>query len=131
MTAYQPGDLVLVAFPYAGDAQYKNRPALVILDVGDADIAVARVTTQPYQTPFDFTITGWQKAGLLAPSVVRLHKLASPRQFTTGRPGIGLCHDATDLRIVGDGLICQFNFLPCQFRSARGERSPGPVSLPR
>lgn len=76
-TNYQPGDLVLVTFPYAGGAQTKNRPALVILDVGDADIVVARVTTQSYQTSYDVPITDWQGAGLLAPSVVRLHKLAT------------------------------------------------------
>jgi len=77
MTNYQPGDLVLIAFPYAGGARTKNRPALVILDTGDVDIVVARVTTRIYQTSYDVTITDWHGAGLLAPSVVRLHKLAT------------------------------------------------------
>jgi mRNA interferase MazF len=35
------------------------------------------VTTQPHGTPYDVTLTGWRQAGLLAPSVVRLHKLAA------------------------------------------------------
>jgi mRNA interferase MazF len=30
-----------------------------------------------YQTHHDVSITGWQASGLLAPSVVRLHKLAT------------------------------------------------------
>ena len=77
MTNYQPGDLVLVAFPYAGGTQTKQRPALVILDMGNADIVVARVTTQLYRTPYDVTITDWQAAGLVAPSVVRTHKVAT------------------------------------------------------
>jgi len=68
---------VLVAFPYARGTQTKNRPALVILDTGNADVVVARVTTQLHQTPHDVTITDWQGAGLLAPSVARLHKLAT------------------------------------------------------
>ncbi len=76
-TSYQQGDLVLIAFPYAGGTQTKNRPALVILDTGNADIVVARVTTQMHQTPYDVPITDWQGAGLLASSVVRLHKLAT------------------------------------------------------
>lgn len=76
MTIYQPGDLVLIAFPYAGGTQTRNRPALVILDTGDADIVVARVTTRLHQSPYDVTVTDWQGAGLLASSVVRLHKLA-------------------------------------------------------
>ncbi len=77
MTNFRPGDLVLVQFPYAGSTQTKQRPALVVLDTGDADVVVARVTTQPYQTPNDVAIADWQGAGLLAPSVVRAHKLAT------------------------------------------------------
>jgi len=76
-TNYQSGDLVLVAFPYTTGAQTKARPALDLLDAGDADVLVARVTTQPYGTTYDVPITHWQPAGLLAPSVVRLHKLAT------------------------------------------------------
>jgi mRNA interferase MazF len=53
MTTYQPGDVVLVAFPHTGKTRTKNRPALVILDTGDADVVVARVTTQLHQTPHD------------------------------------------------------------------------------
>ena len=77
MTSFQPGDLVLVAFPYTSGGQTKNRPALVILDIGDADLILARVTTQATATPFDVVLTEWQAAGLLAPSTVRLHKLAT------------------------------------------------------
>ncbi|MCI2431003.1 type II toxin-antitoxin system PemK/MazF family toxin [Candidatus Acetothermia bacterium] len=77
MTNYQPGDLLLIAFPYARGTQTKNRPALIILDTGNADVVVARVTTQMHQTLYDVTLTDWQGAGLLAPSVVRLHKLAT------------------------------------------------------
>jgi mRNA interferase MazF len=66
-----------VAFPYSGGTQTKNRPALVILDTGDMDIVVARVTTQPYATALDVAMQDWRAAGLLAPSFVRLHKLAT------------------------------------------------------
>jgi len=76
-TTFRAGDLVLVAFPFTGSGQAKLRPALVILDVGDADVVVARVTTQPYRTSNDVELTDWQGAGLLAPSIVRAHKLAT------------------------------------------------------
>jgi mRNA interferase MazF len=76
-TIFQPGDLVLVAFPYVESAQSKYRPALVLLDSGDDDIVVARVTTQMARTPHDGLLADWQGAGLLALSVVRLHKLAT------------------------------------------------------
>ena len=113
-------------------AQTKNRPALVILDIGDADIVGSEGNDPTYQTPFDLTITGWQKAGLFAPSVVRLHKLATlekalvRRHLGSLQPG----DRELDLRIVGDGLIYQFNFLPWRFRPALPERSAGPVCPP-
>ena len=67
MTTYLPGDLVLIAFPFSTGDQTKNRPALVLLDMGDDDFVVARVTTQEQQTQFDVAVMDWQKAGLLAP----------------------------------------------------------------
>jgi mRNA interferase MazF len=73
----QPGDLVLVDFPFTVSGPGKPRPALVILDTGDADVLLARVTTQSQSTAFDVIISGWHQAGLLAPSTVRLHKLAT------------------------------------------------------
>ena len=77
MTNYQPGDLVLIAFPFTAGPQTKSRPAMVVLDVGDADILVARVTTQSGQDDHDVLLHDWKGAGLLAPSTVRLHKLAT------------------------------------------------------
>ncbi len=77
MINYQPGDLVLVAFPFSGGGQAKNRPAMVIVDTGDADVVVARVTTQSAPAKQDLPIKDWRGAGLLAPSTVRLHKLAT------------------------------------------------------
>jgi mRNA interferase MazF len=76
-TSFQPGDLVLVDFPLTVSGQGKPRPALVLLDTGDADILLARVTTQNQHTTSDVAISDWQPAGLLAPSTVRLHKLAT------------------------------------------------------
>jgi mRNA interferase MazF len=76
-TNYQSGDLVLVDFPFTTSGAGKPRPALVILDTGDADVLVARVTTQSHGSAYDVPLAGWQPAGLLAPSFVRLHKLAT------------------------------------------------------
>jgi mRNA interferase MazF len=77
MTTYLPGDLLLIGFPYSGSAQAKSRPAMVILDSGDADVVVARVTTQQQQTQYDVLLKEWQIAGLLASSIVRLYKVAT------------------------------------------------------
>ena len=53
MTSYQPGDLVLIAFPYTAGGG-KVRQAMVVADTGDADIVVARVTTQAPLPPSMF-----------------------------------------------------------------------------
>ncbi|MBW3597309.1 MAG: type II toxin-antitoxin system PemK/MazF family toxin [Planctomycetes bacterium] len=76
-TTYQAGDLLLIGFPFSGGAQVKTRPAMVVLDTGDDDVLVARVTTQHHQSPYDVPLADWQGAGLLSASTVRLHKLAT------------------------------------------------------
>lgn len=52
VTTYQPGDVVLLAFPFTDGVRQKQRPALVLLDPGDPDIVVAGITSEPYTTAF-------------------------------------------------------------------------------
>ncbi|NMF81948.1 type II toxin-antitoxin system PemK/MazF family toxin [Nodosilinea sp. P-1105] len=85
MTTYEPGDVVLLAFPFTDGVRQKQRPALVLLDTGDPDIVVARITSQPYTTAFDVALSDQAEAGLLLPSVVRLHKLATLEKSTVSR----------------------------------------------
>ncbi len=75
MQNYQPGTVVLLTLPFSDAATFKLRPALVLLDIGDDDILVSRITSQMVQTAFDIEILEWQQAGLMRPSVVRLHKV--------------------------------------------------------
>ena len=77
MTPCRPGDVVLLTFPFTDESGAKRRPALVLLDTGDEDAVVARITGQSYATRFDVRIAEWQRAGLLLPSVVRVHKVAT------------------------------------------------------
>jgi mRNA interferase MazF len=77
MSSYAAGDVVLLEFPFTDTSGSKRRPALVLLDTGDDDIVVARVTGQLTATPEDVVLDEWQQAGLLLPSVVRLHKVAT------------------------------------------------------
>jgi len=77
MEYYRPGEVVLLEFPFTGIVDAKRRPALVLLDTGDDDIVVARVTSQITRTQFDVELAEWQKVGLLLPSVIRVHKLAT------------------------------------------------------
>lgn len=75
--SYQSGEVILLSFPFADAAGSKRRPALVFLNTGDEDIIVARITSQIPQTDFDVELVEWQQAGLLLPSVVRVHKYSN------------------------------------------------------
>ena len=86
MTIYQPGDIVLLSFPFTEGTQSKNRPALIVLDTGDEDVVLARITTQNYQTTYDYQVKYWQESGLLAPSTIRLHKIATVDKSLINRP---------------------------------------------
>jgi mRNA interferase MazF len=102
MTNYQVGDRVLVDFPFTVNGPGKPRPALVILDTGDADVVLARVTTQAQTTAWDVMISEWKQAGLLAPSTVRLHKLATLAKVRVRRR-LGIL-SASDRQLVGLAL---------------------------
>ena len=78
---YQAGELLLMDFPFTTGTQFKARPALVLLDAGDADLLVARITSQSVGTSYDVSLTDWRQAGLLSPSSVRLHKLVTSAKF--------------------------------------------------
>ena len=71
------GEIVLVMFPFTDMVRAKRRPALILLNAGDDDILIARVTSAPAAGEVDVTLTAWSAAGLLLRSTVRLHKLAT------------------------------------------------------
>jgi mRNA interferase MazF len=75
MQNYQSGSVILLKLPFSDAVTFKLRPVLVMLDTGDDDVIVARITSQITQTAFDVEIIEWQQAGLMRPSVVRLHKI--------------------------------------------------------
>jgi mRNA-degrading endonuclease toxin of MazEF toxin-antitoxin module len=76
MTHYEFGDVVLVDFPQSGISQRKRRPALIILDIGDADVVLAPITTKERAGPGDYKLKDWSTCGLLQESWVRLAKVA-------------------------------------------------------
>jgi len=98
MARYRPGDIVLIAFPFTGHSGAKRRPALVLIDTGDADLVVARVTGQAAQTEHDASLADWEQAGLALPSVARLHKLATLDKRLVERK-VGVLTEADWLRV--------------------------------
>jgi mRNA interferase MazF len=76
MTVCEFGDVVLVDFTQSGSEQPKRRPALVLLDIGDADVLLAPITTRERTGPGDVRIRDWEQGGLLRESWARLVKVA-------------------------------------------------------
>lgn len=74
---YQFGEVVLLEYPYTDLSGVKLRPAIVLIDTNDLDFIVVRATSQSWQTEYDVVIEDWQSAGLLKPSIIRVHKLTS------------------------------------------------------
>ncbi len=49
LASYAAGDIVLLKFPFTDASGSKRRPARLLLDTGDDDIVVARVTISSRQ----------------------------------------------------------------------------------
>ena len=78
MTPYEFGEILLMSsFFYSDGSGFKKRPALVLVDHGDQDILVARVTSEEPRSDEDMPILRWKESGLLLPSTARLSKMAS------------------------------------------------------
>ena len=74
---YNFADILFVDFPLSDATGIKKRSALVLLDSGDADVLVARISGQTPRSPYDILLNDWEEASLLLPSTVRLDKLAT------------------------------------------------------
>lgn len=99
MNSYEFGDLVLLEFPFTDGTRAKRRPALVLLDPAhDSDFLVVRVTSKNPRTEFDVQIEGWESAGLLLPSVVRVDKIATLETSLVERK-LGALHDSDAQRV--------------------------------
>jgi len=110
MTVYEFGEVVLVDFPQSASDVPKRRPALVLLDIGDADVLLAPITTRERAGPGDVKIQDWQKGGLLRESWVRLAKAASlEKRNVTRRLGRLSNADKTN---IASGWRSLFESLP-------------------
>lgn len=72
---YTSGDILVINFPFSDGKSSKRRPAVVIKDTNDNDILIAKITSKLYSTEFDMHLSHWSEAGLLLPSVIRVHKI--------------------------------------------------------
>jgi hypothetical protein len=74
MTSYEFGDVVLVYFPQSGTTARKQRPGIIVLDIGDADIVLAPVTSKARSQAGDMPVATLSGTGLIRP-----HRCASLR----------------------------------------------------
>lgn len=102
MKKYTFGDVVLTLFPYVSGGYAKQRPALVLIDTGDDDVVLASITSKTFhRSVYDVKLTEWQRAQLLFPSTVRVHKLITQEKTKlAGQLGKITGKDLTNVRAV-------------------------------
>lgn len=71
---YSFGDILIINFPFSDGQGSKRRPVMVVKDTNDEDLLIAKITSQSYNTSY-VKILDWKQAGLLSPSVIRIHKI--------------------------------------------------------
>ncbi len=89
MTGFEPGNVILVPFPFSDLSGVKKRPALV-LAVAERlqEMVCLMLTSLPGKGSLNHTVTGWQAAGLLKPTTARLHRIFTiDRALVLGKLG--------------------------------------------
>ncbi len=69
-------------FPFLDSEETKIRPVIVISKPQGPHkvVAIVPVSSRPTREEVDITVTEWDKAGLLKPSVARVHRLTTMLQ---------------------------------------------------
>jgi len=103
MTSFDFGDIVLVPFPFTDQTGAKKRPAVVvssqILHGEGIDVVIMAVTTQQRpSSSLEVTISDWQAAGLLRPSVVKPVIATIEKSLVVKKLGSLQEHDLNALR---------------------------------
>ena len=115
--AFEPGDVVLVPFPYRDAAAVKTRPAVVVSssDFNQAgDVWVVAITSHAPRSTWDHSLLDWQTARLQFGGITH----AEPRKTRKLTEGKTLRHNAVLQRgCCGrcDSFIATSDsaFLPC------------------
>jgi len=110
MTTYNPGDVIYAWLQYVDYPEGKRRPLLVVLDAGDQDVVVARITGHPPRDAYDIRITQLTSAGLPKASTIRLSKIATiPRATIIKKLGKLSSADRDSVRHILQNIANDFN----------------------
>ena len=75
MTTYNPGDILLVPFPFTDQTSAKQRPAVVLSSApynrNHSDVILAPITSKINRTTDEVIVSKWQSAGLIKASAVK------------------------------------------------------------
>ncbi len=102
---FEPGDVVVVPFPFTDKRATKRRPALALSDAGQFNIGhcvLAMITSRGNADwPLDVQITDLAAAGLTAASVVRMKIFTLDNRLILRKAGVLAKKDA---KAVGHAL---------------------------
>lgn len=75
MTPTEPGDVLLVPFPFTDQTAAKQRPAVVLsshdYNLVHIDLILAPITGRFVGLPDEVVLVAWEQAGLAKPSAVK------------------------------------------------------------
>jgi mRNA interferase MazF len=94
-------EIYTARFPFIDIEVTKIRPVIVLSKPCGPHrvVAVLPVSSQPTLEDVDVALTGWEKEGLIKPSVARVHRITTLLQSDlTARLGNLNPHDSTTLR---------------------------------
>lgn len=76
MTKYEPGEIVLIPFPFSDLTGTKKRPALVLAEIGEKqEIICVMLTSIQTGSEYEHSISCWEDAGLLKPTCAKIHRI--------------------------------------------------------
>ena len=81
--AFEPGDVVLVPFPYRDVNAIKTRPAVVVSSSDfnpSGDLGVVAITSHDPRSTWDYGLVDWQAARLQFASTVRMLAVSVSRR---------------------------------------------------
>ncbi len=92
-TGFNPGDVILLSYPFGEGAGVRKRPALVISSSGfnqeTGELVIAQITSRVSAParPGDYAIAEWREAKLPRPALVRARLATLARSLVLRRLG--------------------------------------------